>query len=84
MAEPALEWTDYEDIATLRLSGLPHFSGGGEHLVARLPGEGSAIRLEIRGVTYIDGELFAAVDPDRSAGAVLARGRTNTWPLDTP
>ena len=51
----------------MQISGLSAFNA--DDLVAGLPNDGASIRLAIKGVVYLEGELVQPVDVDRSDGA---------------
>ena len=74
---PQLSWMDLQDQALLKLSGLAPFESGA--IEAALPDGGTRLRLAVDGVCFVDGELFEAVDPDRSCDLNGMLTRSGEW-----
>ena len=74
---PQLSWMDLQDQALLKLSGLAPFESGA--IEAALPDGGTRLRLAVDGVCFVDGQLFEAVDPDRSCDLNGMLTRSGEW-----
>lgn len=72
---PSFAWTDMDDIATIRLTGLDPFTA--DDVAFALPEDGKRINLVVAGVTYLEGELFEPVDFERSATCAHSRAHAH-------